>query len=75
MKTLTVDNLTVSKWTTSPEIYDLKIRTEDRTRWLYINETNGFKLSDWTIEEAIKYYLSDEGKADRFDSWYRAWCD
>ena len=75
MKTISIEHLIVSEWTTSPDIYTLDIRTEDRTKWLYINGANGFKMSDWTIEEAIKYYLSDEGKADRFEAEYRAWCD
>ena len=75
MRYFKLENLTVTKYTLHPDILALQIRTEDRTRYLVINYSEQFNLSEWSIEEAINYYLSDEGKQDRFDSWYRAWCD
>lgn len=48
---------------------------DDVDGYYMINGSEGFRKSDWTIEEAVEYYKSDKGKADRFDSWYRTWCD
>ncbi len=48
---------------------------EDRGGYYWINGTDGYKKSDWTLEEAVKDYKSEEGKARRFESEYRSWCD
>ena len=48
---------------------------EDRGGYYWINGADGYKKGDWTIEEAVKDYKSEEGKAHRFDAEYRAWCD
>lgn len=48
---------------------------EDRGGYYMINGANGYKKGDWTIEEAVKDYKSEEGKARRFESEYRSWCD
>ena len=68
-----VDELPVEWYTTDPSIYSLEIRTEKRTKWLYINYSNGFKLPEWDVQEAVDYYLSEEGYNDRMESFYRAW--
>jgi len=48
---------------------------EDRDGYYWINGADGYKKSDWTIEEAIADYKSAEGKARWYDAEYRAWCD
>ena len=48
---------------------------EDRNGYYWINGSEGYKKSDWTIEAAINDYKSEEGKVRRFDAEYRAWCD
>lgn len=75
MQYFNIENLNVTDFTLSNEIYSLQIRTENKTKWIVINYSNQFKYSDWTIEQAINYYLSKEGKMAHFDSWYKTWCD
>ena len=75
MKYFKLENLTVSAFTLHPDIYALQIRTEDRTKYIVINYDSMFNLSEWSIEQAINYYLSDEYKEKQFDAWYKAWCD
>lgn len=75
MDTISIKELIVSEYTTHSDIYSLQIRTEKNNKWLYINYTDGYNLKQWTIEEAINHYLSDEGKAERFESWYHSYCD
>ena len=70
-----LDNLSVTDYTLNPNIYALQIRTECRKKYIVINYDELFNLAEWSIEEAINYYLSDEGKESRFDSLYRAYCD
>lgn len=70
---LQIDELRVKDYTNSPEIYRLEIRTENRTRWIYINGSEGFKMPDWGIQEAVDYYLSENGKNNRMMSFYKAW--
>jgi len=48
---------------------------EDRNGYYWINGSEGYKKSDWTLEEAVNDYKSEEGKARRFGSEYRSWCD
>jgi hypothetical protein len=48
---------------------------DDIGGYYMINGADGYKKSDWTLEEAIKDYKSAEGKARRFEAEYRAWCD
>jgi len=48
---------------------------EDRNGYYWINGSEGYKKSDWTLEEAVNDYKSEEGKARRFESEYRSWCD
>ena len=48
---------------------------EDRDGFYWINGADGYKKSEWTIEEAVNDYKSAEGKARRFELEYRAWCD
>ena len=48
---------------------------EDRDGFFLINGANGYKKSEWTIEEAVKDYKSEEGKARWFELEYSAWCD
>ena len=68
-----VDEVPVKWYTDNPSIYRLEIRTEKRTPWLYINGSDGFNLHQWDIQEAVNYYLSDEGENARKESFYRAW--
>ena len=75
MRYFKLENLTVTKYTLHPDIFALQIRTEDRTKYIVINYDEPFNLSEWSIEAAINHYLSNEGKQERYDSWYRAWCD
>ena len=70
-----LDNLSVTDYTLNPNIYALQIRIEGRKKYIVINYDELFNLAEWSIEEAIKYYLSDEGEQERYNSWYRAWCD
>jgi len=48
---------------------------EDRNGYYWINGSEGYKKSDWTLEEAVNDYKSEEGKARRFELEYRSWCD
>jgi hypothetical protein len=48
---------------------------EDRSGYYWINGADGYKKSDWTLEEAVNDYKSVEEKARRFESEYRSWCD
>lgn len=48
---------------------------EDQNGYYWINGSEGYKKSDWTLEEAVNDYKSEEGKARRFESEYRSWCD
>lgn len=75
MRYFKLEDLNVSDFTLSNEIYSLQIRTEDRTKWIVINYSEMYKYSEWSISEAIEHYLSDEGRTERYASWYRAWCD
>lgn len=72
---ISLTDYTVSNFTLNPKIYALQIRKETRKEWLIINYSDWFDLREWTIVEAIEYYVSPQGESDRFDAWYRAWCD
>ena len=62
------------KWyTDSDEIYSLEVKTIKRTNWLYINGSDGFNLNQWNAQDAVNYYLSEEGRNARMESFYRAW--
>lgn len=68
-----VDELPTEWYTTDPRIYSLEIKTEKRTKWLYINYSDGFKLPEWDVQEAIDYYLSEKGTMEREIAKRRAW--
>lgn len=44
---------------------------------LWINGGDGYTLGadNWKIAEALKHYDTPEAIAERYDSWYRTWCD
>ncbi len=48
---------------------------EDRDGFYWINGTNGYYKTDWTIEEAVEDYKTGKGKAWRFELECRSWCD
>lgn len=76
IKKVKIEKLKISEWTTDPEIYSLMIRTENRTKYIEIN--NGIlvvPLKEWTIEEAIKYFTSTEGQKEMFSSWWAAYTE
>lgn len=75
MRYFKLENMRPCEYTTDHRIYALQIRTEDRTRWIVINYSCSYKWPDYGISDAIKHYLSEEGEQERYDSWYRAWCD
>lgn len=60
-----VEDLNVTDFTSSKEIFSLQLRTEGSTKWIVINYTKLFKYSDWTIAEAIEHHLSEEGYIER----------
>lgn len=71
-----IEKLKISDWTTDPDIYSLVIRTENRTKYIIIN--NGIlvvPLKEWTIAEAIKYFATTEGQKEIFSSWWKAYTE
>lgn len=70
-----IEKLNVNEWTMKEEIYSLIIRTEDRTKYIEINYSVMYPLNEWTIEEAIKYHTSKEGKIDRYESYIKAYTE
>lgn len=74
-KYVRIEKLNVIEWTLKSEIYSLIIRTEDRTKYIEINYDSLFPLKEWTVEEAINYYTSKEGKEAKYDSWWAAYTE
>lgn len=70
-----IEKLNVNGWTMKKEIYSLTIRTEYRTEYLEINNDSLFPLKEWTIEEAINYYTSEEGKQAKYESYIEAYTE
>lgn len=68
-----ITELPVEWYTTSDEIYSIEIRKIKRTKWIYINGADGFKMPEWDVQEAVNYYLSDEGKLSRDIAFRTAW--
>lgn len=75
MRYFKLTELNIPQFTTKAGIYSLRIRQEDRTKYIIINETSWYPDAEWTIDEAIDHYLSKEGRESRFEAWYSAWCD
>ena len=44
---------------------------------LWINGGDGYTLGagNWKIADALEHYDTPEAIAERYDSWYRTWCD
>ena len=44
---------------------------------LWFNGGDGYTLGagNWKIADAIEHYDTPEAEAERYDSWYRTWCD
>ena len=68
-----ITELPIEWYTDSDEIYSLEIWKKKRTKWIYINGSEGYKMPEWDVQEAVNYWLSDEGRNARTESFYRAW--
>lgn len=73
MKNFSIKNLPVSKYSLHPDIMSLQLRTEGKEKWYVINYDTQYNASEWTITDAIAYYLSEESRLERDLSFRRAW--
>ena len=65
--------LTITEFTFHPDIYSLETYTERGITYLVINYSTHYPLNQWSIAEAIEYYLSPEGKNEREISFMKAY--
>ena len=77
MRYFKLRDIPTTEYSYNPNIYAVQERTEDRTKWYIINYSTWYKATEWTLHDAIKHYLSEEGEEQRMEAFYKAWgfCD